>query len=51
MPQIASYLQVRANRKQREVPTGLAWRTYFLCAPDGVKEGRWLSLSKAPRHA
>jgi rubredoxin len=39
MPQIASYLQVRANRKQREVPTGLAWRTNFLCAPDGVKEG------------
>src|SRR4051812_26085052 len=39
MPQIASYDQVRANRKQREVPTGLAWRTNFLCAPEGVKEG------------
>ena len=36
MPQIASHDEVRATRKQREVPTGLAWRTNFLTPPEGV---------------
>lgn len=30
MPQIASFEDVKANRKQRQVPTGTAWRTSFI---------------------
>jgi len=30
MPQIASYDEVKANRKQREIPGGYAWRTEFI---------------------
>lgn len=30
MPQIASYDEVKAHRKQREVPGGYAWRTEFI---------------------
>ena len=36
MPRIASHDEVRSTRKQREVPTGLAWRTNFLTPPEGV---------------
>lgn len=33
MPQIASYEDVKAQRKERQVPTGTAWRTNFI-GPD-----------------
>lgn len=33
MPQIASYEDVKATRKERQVPTGTAWRTNFI-GPD-----------------
>lgn len=37
MPQIAAYDEVKANRKQREIPTGTAWRTPFLTPAEDVK--------------
>ncbi len=38
MPQIAAHDDVRANRMQREVPNGMAWRTPFLTPAEGEKE-------------
>lgn len=37
MPQIAAYDDVKAGKKQREIPGGYAWRTDFLKPPEGVK--------------
>ena len=33
MPQIASFDDVKAGRKERQTPTGTAWRTNFI-TPD-----------------
>lgn len=35
MPQIASYDDAKVNRKERETPTGRAWRTPFLTPEEG----------------
>jgi len=37
MPQIASYEDVKSARKERQTPTGTAWRTNFITPPEGVK--------------
>jgi rubredoxin len=36
MAQIAAYQDVKDGKKQRETPTGIAWRTNFLMPPEGV---------------
>lgn len=46
MPQIASYDEVKANRKQREIPGGYAWRTNFIMPPEGVKDAPMAFLAE-----
>jgi rubredoxin len=46
MPQIKSHDEVKANRKQREVPGGYAWRTDFRRPPEGVKHGPMAFLAE-----
>jgi len=46
MPQIASYDEVKAGRKQREIPGGYAWRTDFIRPPEGVKDAPMAFLAE-----
>jgi rubredoxin len=46
MPQIASYDEVKAGRKQREIPGGYAWRTDFIKPPEGVKDAPMAFLAE-----
>jgi len=36
MAQIAVHDEVRGSRKERQTPTGIAWRTNFITPPEGV---------------
>ena len=38
MPQIAAYDDVKAMRKQREIPGGYAWRTNFMSASESERD-------------
>jgi rubredoxin len=46
MPQIACYDEVKAQRKQREIPGGYAWRTNFLVASQGETDAPMAFLAE-----
>lgn len=47
MAQIAAFDEVKGNRRQRETPTGIAWRTDFLKPPEGVLDACMAFLVEA----
>lgn len=50
MPQIAAYDDVKAGKKQRETPTGTAWRTDFIKPPEGVVDHPVAFLAEGVPH-
>ena len=50
MPQIASYEDVKARKKQREIPGGYAWRTEFIEPLEGVMDHPMAFLAEGTPH-